>query len=56
MPVGFEQIRTRFEIDAPGTTAEQMARLRDTTERYCVAYQTLARPGALLTEWTLDSV
>ncbi|HET9857584.1 MAG TPA: OsmC family protein [Chthoniobacterales bacterium] len=43
VPVGFEQIRLRFELDTDATT-EQIATLLRLTERYCVVYQTLARP------------
>jgi uncharacterized OsmC-like protein len=39
-PVGFRQIRLRFEVDtdAPQDTLDQLLKL---TERYCVVYQTL---------------
>ena len=39
-PVGFREIRLRFDLetDAP---AEQVAKLVELTERYCVVYQTL---------------
>src|SRR6202171_4013465 len=36
VPVGFETIRVRFEIDAPEATAEQLHGLREKTEQYCV--------------------
>jgi uncharacterized OsmC-like protein len=42
--VGFEEIRLRLEIDAPGATEEQLAALREKTERYCVVLQTLREP------------
>ncbi len=45
-PVGFRAIRLRFEVDADAT-AEQKAKLISLTERYCVIYQTLAKPPAL---------
>ncbi len=51
-PVGFERIRTSFEIDAPGATEEQLDGLRRKTEQYCVVFQTLLRPPELETEWT----
>jgi uncharacterized OsmC-like protein len=51
VPVGFEAIRTRFEIDAPDATAEQLAALREKTEQYCVVMQTLIRPPSLQVEW-----
>jgi len=39
-PVGFAQIRLRFELDttAPQDKLDQLLRL---TERYCVVYQTI---------------
>ena len=43
VPVGFEQIRLRFDLDTDATE-EQLATLLRLTERYCVVYQTLARP------------
>ncbi len=51
VPVGFEAIRVRFEIDAPDATAEQLSGLREKTEQYCVVMQTLTRPRELVTEW-----
>ena len=39
--VGFESIRLRLEVDAPGATPEQLESLRRKTERYCVVLQTL---------------
>lgn len=51
VPVGFEAIRVRFEIDAPDATAEQLSGLREKTEQYCVVMQTLTRPPELVTEW-----
>jgi uncharacterized OsmC-like protein len=39
-PVGFRDIRLRFELDTDATE-EQMASLLRLTERYCVVYQTL---------------
>jgi len=40
VPVGFQQIRLAFELDADAS-AEQLATLQRLTERYCVVYQTL---------------
>ena len=42
--VGFETIRLRLELDAPGVAAEQLEALREKTERYCVVLQTLREP------------
>jgi uncharacterized OsmC-like protein len=39
-PVGFREIRVRFELDTDATE-EQIASLIKLTERYCVVYQTL---------------
>lgn len=44
-PVGFRDIRLRFEIDGD-LTDEQRATLIKLTERYCVVYQTLRQPPA----------
>jgi uncharacterized OsmC-like protein len=51
VPVGFETIRVAFEIDAPDATAEQLEKLREKTEQYCVVMQTLAHPPALQVNW-----
>src|ERR1044071_2561328 len=42
-PVGFKEIRLRFDLDTQAP-AEQVAKLLSLTERYCVVYQTLHRP------------
>ena len=41
-PVGFADIRLRFELDTEATP-EQLQNLLKLTERYCVVYQTLRR-------------
>ena len=51
VPVGFESIRTSFDIVAPRATEEQLENLRRKTEQYCVVFQTLANPAELRTEW-----
>jgi uncharacterized OsmC-like protein len=51
VPVGFDRIRTRFDVAAPGATEEQLEDLRKKSERYCVVFQTLTRPPQLETEW-----
>lgn len=51
VPVGFENIHLRFDIRAPGATAEHLRGLREKTEQYCVVIQTLIRPPKLQTEW-----
>jgi uncharacterized OsmC-like protein len=45
-PVGFQAIRLRLEVDSDATP-EQLDTLRRLTERYCVVYQTLARPPVI---------
>jgi uncharacterized OsmC-like protein len=45
-PVGFQSIRVRFDLDTEAD-AEQLQALLRLTERYCVVYQTLARPAQL---------
>lgn len=50
-PVGFETIRTTFEIVAPEASEEQLENLRQKTEQYCVVYQTLANTPVLQTQW-----
>jgi uncharacterized OsmC-like protein len=51
VPVGFETIRTTFDIVAPGASEEQLEKLRKRTEQYCVVFQTLAGQPELQTEW-----
>jgi uncharacterized OsmC-like protein len=41
-PVGFHNIRLRFDLDTDATE-DQVATLLKLTERYCVVYQTLAQ-------------
>ena len=52
VPVGFQSIRVRFDIDAPESTKEQVKALREKTEEYCVVMQTLLKPPVVKTEWT----
>ena len=49
--VGFEEIRLRVEVSAPGATPEQLRALREKTEQYCVVMQTLVRPPQIRTDW-----
>src|SRR2546421_8040739 len=42
-PVGFQKIRLRFDLNTDASE-DQIATLLKRTERYCVVYQTLARP------------
>ena len=48
--VGFDEIRTRFEIDAPEASDEQLQDLMRKTERYCVVLRTLGGEPRLATE------
>jgi uncharacterized OsmC-like protein len=43
VPVGFQAIRLRFDLDTDATP-EQLDSLLRLTERYCVVYQTLKHP------------
>jgi uncharacterized OsmC-like protein len=54
-PVGFEAIRTHFEVVAPGTSEEQLAKLRERAERYCVVLQTLRQPPSIEAEWDVQA-
>ena len=45
-PVGFTEIRVRFDLDSDAST-DDLAKLLKLTERYCVVFQTLANPPAL---------
>jgi len=42
VPVGFEAIRVIFELRTPA--ADKVPKLIELTERYCVVFQTLAKP------------
>src|SRR5438132_784025 len=46
VPVGFQRIRLRFDLDTDANE-EQLATLLRLTERYCVVYQTLAHPARI---------
>lgn len=46
MPVGFQDIRLRFILDTDASE-DELATLLRLTERYCVVFQTLARPPRL---------
>jgi uncharacterized OsmC-like protein len=45
-PVGFQAIRLNFELDT-SASPEQLDKLLQRTERYCVVYQTLAHGAAV---------
>jgi uncharacterized OsmC-like protein len=46
VPVGFRDIRLRFQLDTDATP-EQLAKVIALTERYCVVFQTLSRSPAM---------
>jgi uncharacterized OsmC-like protein len=48
-PVGFTDIRVRFDLDTDAS-AEEIATLTKLTERYCVVLQSLARTPELSLE------
>jgi uncharacterized OsmC-like protein len=52
VPVGFEAIRVKIDIDAPQAAPEQLRALQEKTEQYCVVMQTLLRPPKIKTEWS----
>jgi uncharacterized OsmC-like protein len=52
VPVGFQEIRVQFDIDAPQATAEELKGLQEKTEQYCVVMQTLLHPPKINTQWT----
>ena len=51
VPVGFQNIRLEFTLDTDASE-EQLATLLRLTERYCVVYQTLARPPEMVVSRT----
>jgi uncharacterized OsmC-like protein len=51
VPVGFQRIRLRFDVQAPQATSEQLRGLQEKTEQYCVVMQTLTQPPDLQTDW-----
>jgi len=53
VPIGFERINCRYEIDAPEALPEQIAALRERTERYCVVFQTLSVPPRVESTWSI---
>jgi uncharacterized OsmC-like protein len=51
VPVGFEEIRVRFDIKAPEATPQQLRSLQEKTEQYCVVMQTLLHSPHMRSEW-----
>jgi len=56
VPVGFQYIRVWFDINAPKATQEQLSKLREKTEQYCVVMQTLAQPPTIETSWSGNDI
>ena len=46
VPIGMSIVQLTFDLDSPAP-AEQVAKLVELTERYCVIYQTLQKPPQL---------
>jgi uncharacterized OsmC-like protein len=51
VPAGFQDVRVRFDVQAPDATPEQLASLIERTERYCVVFQTLVHPPPVRAAW-----
>jgi uncharacterized OsmC-like protein len=49
VPIGFGNIRLKFSIEADAPT-DKLKKLVELTERYCVVFQTLAKPPSIATE------
>ena len=47
VPVGFQDIRLRFDVDAPELSGAQIDELIEKTRRYCVVLKTLEEPPAV---------
>jgi uncharacterized OsmC-like protein len=54
VPVGFQQIRLRFDLDTDAS-GDEITKLLRLTERYCVVYQTLVRPANIQLSHTITS-
>ena len=55
VPAGFNEIRVRFEVDAPGASEEDIASLIEKTERYCTVLQSLRAPSPVNTELAVNA-
>jgi uncharacterized OsmC-like protein len=53
VPVGFQNIRVRYDVAATRATPEQVRGLREKTEQYCVILQTLVKPPSLESDWVV---
>jgi uncharacterized OsmC-like protein len=56
VPVGFEAIRVKFDIDAPQATPEQFRGLQEKAEQYCVVLQTMLHPPKIESRWSTRQV
>jgi uncharacterized OsmC-like protein len=56
VPVGFEAIRVKFDIDAPQATPEQLRGLQEKAEQYCVVLQTMLHPPKIESRWSTRQV
>ncbi|MFZ1008939.1 MAG: OsmC family protein [Candidatus Sulfotelmatobacter sp.] len=52
VPVGFDAIRVKFNLDAPQATPDQLRSLQEKTEQYCVVLQTLLHPPKITADWS----
>ena len=51
VPVGFQAIRVKFDVDAPDAAPDQLRSLQEKAEQYCVVLQTLLHPPQISSEW-----
>jgi uncharacterized OsmC-like protein len=51
VPVGFQDIRLHLRIDAPGAAPEDLEKLAQKTQQYCVVLQTLQQPPRISVDW-----
>jgi uncharacterized OsmC-like protein len=51
IPVGFDEIRIRFDLSAPDAPEDRVQALRERTEKYCVVFQTLLQPPTVIADW-----
>jgi uncharacterized OsmC-like protein len=54
VPAGFQAIRLRFDLEAPGATKEQLSSLAEKTERHCTVLHTLTEPPPIQADWRTD--
>lgn len=52
VPVGFQAIRVRFDLNAPDASPDQLRALQEKTEQYCVVLQTLLHPPKIESHWS----